>query len=187
MSSPVWRTTSSELPNRRTSPSSAQIATEVTAPMPKWAARSAAHPGCRRDSMSSCRRSGSSSAVSRSICRSPVSTACRPAGDKNACSAAARPSGLATETAAGTPWWNKVAATRWCHPPRSSTRSLYSRAVARASSTCCGGIQHSGRSPAIRCTRRCRVSVLSVLACRFLPRSAAVSAGSARCGVIPAA
>ena len=43
MSSPVWRTTSSELANRRTSPSSAQIATEVTAPMPKWAARSAAH------------------------------------------------------------------------------------------------------------------------------------------------
>ncbi len=45
----------------------------------------------------------------------------------------------------------------------------------------------SGRSPAIRCTRRCGVSVLSVLACRFFPRSAAVSAGSARCGLTPAA
>ncbi len=39
MSSPVWRTTSSELANRRTSPGSAQIATEVTAPMPKWVCR----------------------------------------------------------------------------------------------------------------------------------------------------
>ena len=32
MSSPVWRTTSPELANRRTSPSSAQIATAVTGP-----------------------------------------------------------------------------------------------------------------------------------------------------------
>ena len=69
MSSPVGRTTSSELGKRGTSPSSAQIATEVTGPMPKWAARSAAHPGGRRDSMPSWRRSGSSSPVSRRATR----------------------------------------------------------------------------------------------------------------------
>ena len=72
MSSPVWRTTSPELPNRRTSPSSAQIATAVTGPTPNWVARSAAQPGWWRDSMPSWRRSGSSSPVSRSICRSPA-------------------------------------------------------------------------------------------------------------------
>jgi hypothetical protein len=73
---------------------------------------------------------------------------------------------------------------RWCQAPRSSSRSLYSRTVGRAYSTCSGGIRHSGSSPAIRCTRRCRASVLSVLTCRFLPRNAAVSAGSAR-GALP--
>ena len=81
MSSPVWRITLSELANRCTSPSSAQLATAVTAPMPKCAARSAAQPGWRREIRSSWRRSGSSSPVSRSIWRSPASTACRPAGD----------------------------------------------------------------------------------------------------------
>ena len=60
--------------------------------MPNWVARSARQPGWRRDSMSSWRRSGSSSPVSRSICRSPVSTACRPAGDRSTCATAARPS-----------------------------------------------------------------------------------------------
>src|ERR1039458_2349085 len=45
MSSPVGRTALSELANRRTSPSSAQIATEVTGPTPNWVARSARPPG----------------------------------------------------------------------------------------------------------------------------------------------
>ena len=83
-----------------------------------WVARSAAQPGWRRDSMPSWRRSGSSWAVSQSICRSPAWTACRPAGDSSTRSTAARPSGLAIEPIAGTPWWNKVAAIRWCRAPR---------------------------------------------------------------------
>ena len=78
MSSPVWRTALSELGNRRTSPSSAQIATEVTGRTPNWVARSARQPGWRRDRMPSWRRSGSSSAVSRSIWRSSVCTAGQP-------------------------------------------------------------------------------------------------------------
>jgi hypothetical protein len=74
MSRPAWRTTSSDLVNRRTSPSSAQIATEVTAPMPKWAVRSpppdASTPksersnGSRRRSLK--RRCGPGSAAARS-------------------------------------------------------------------------------------------------------------------------
>ncbi len=36
---------------------------------------------------------------------------------------------------------------RWCQHPRSSSRSLYSRTVARASSTCSGGIQDSPAGP----------------------------------------
>jgi len=80
--------------------------------MPNCVARSAAQPGWRRDSMPSCRRTGSSSAVSRSICRSTACTACRPAGDSSTCPAAARPSGVVIEPITGTPWWNKVAAIR---------------------------------------------------------------------------
>ena len=112
MSSPVWRTTSLELGNRRTSPSSAQIATEVTAPTPNWVARSARQPGCRREIMSSWRRSGASSPVSRSTCRSPVSTACRPAGDSAIPLTTARPCAVDMLAVTGTPWWNSVAAIR---------------------------------------------------------------------------
>ncbi len=50
-----------------------------------------------------------------------------------------------------------------------------------------GGIQHSGSRPSASSIRRCRQSVLSVLACRLRPRANAVSAGSARCAAIPAA
>src|ERR1700730_3426173 len=50
-----------------------------------------------------------------------------------------------------------------------------------------GGIQHSGSRPSASSIRRCRESVLSVLACRLRPRAKAVSAGSARCAAIPAA
>ena len=50
-----------------------------------------------------------------------------------------------------------------------------------------GGIQHSGSRPSASSCRRCRESVLSVLACRLRPRANAVSAGSARCTPIPAA
>src|SRR5215470_2277206 len=52
---------------------------------------------------------------------------------------------------------------------------------------CAGGIQHSGSRPSASSVRRCRESVLSVLACRLRPRAAAVSAGSARCAATPAA
>jgi len=42
-----------------------------------------------------------------------------------------------------------------------------------------GGIQHSGSRPSASSSRRCRESVLPVLACRSRPRAKAVSAGSA--------
>jgi hypothetical protein len=45
MSSPVWRMRLSELANRRTSPSSAQIANAVAGPTPNWGARTARQPG----------------------------------------------------------------------------------------------------------------------------------------------
>ena len=49
-----------------------------------------------------------------------------------------------------------------------------------------GGIQHSGSRPSASSSRRCRESVLSVLACRLRPRANAVSAGSATCAATPA-
>ena len=51
---------------------------------------------------------------------------------------------------------------------------------------CDGGIQHSGSRPSASSSRRCRESVLSVLACRLRPRANAVSAGSATCAATPA-
>ena len=51
---------------------------------------------------------------------------------------------------------------------------------------CDGGIQHSGSRPSASSSRRCRESVLSVLACRLRPRANAVSAGSATCATTPA-
>jgi hypothetical protein len=50
-----------------------------------------------------------------------------------------------------------------------------------------GRDRHSGSRPSASSIRRCRPSVLSVLACRFLPRRAEVPAGSARCASTPAA
>ena len=54
------------------------------------------------------------------------------------------------------------------------------------SSTCPGGIQHSGSLPASSSSRRCRASSRSVLACCRLPFRPATSAGSARCARTPA-
>ena len=74
--------------------------------------------------------------------------------------------------------------------PRSSKR------LPRLASAPCGTIFSpgatpfvisSGSLPSASSIRRCRESVLSVLACRLRPRANAVSAGSARCAVIPAA
>jgi hypothetical protein len=53
----------------------------------------------------------------------------------------------------GTPWWNRVACTRCSQAVRSSSKSLYSRMVARASSTWAGGIHDSGRRPAQQLTQ----------------------------------
>jgi hypothetical protein len=50
-----------------------------------------------------------------------------------------------------------------------------------------GGIQRSGSRPSASNSRRCRESVLSVLACRLRPRAKAVSAGSATCAATPPA
>jgi hypothetical protein len=57
----------------------------------------------------------------------------------------------------------------------------------RHSQTWAGGSQDSGRRPSLRSSRRWRASARSVLARRLLPRRALVSAGSARCGITPAA
>lgn len=74
MSSPVWQITSSELPNRRTSPNSAQIATAVTALMPNWVARRCtadfAHDGC----LPSARPPGSMSALGPGGLRRPATS-----------------------------------------------------------------------------------------------------------------
>jgi hypothetical protein len=117
---------------------SAQIATEVIGPIPKCVVRSARQPGWRREKRARSARSGSSSAVSRSSCRRPTSTAWRPAGDSSAAARRAWPPGLVREAMTGTPWWHRVAWTRWSHAVRSSSRSLYSRTLALASSTCAG-------------------------------------------------
>src|SRR6266699_4094762 len=58
----------------------------------------------------------------------------------------------------GTPWWYRVAWTRCSHAVRSSSKSLYSRTLALASSTCTGGIHDSGRSPLASSSRRWRAS-----------------------------
>jgi hypothetical protein len=57
---------------------------------------------------------------------------------------------------------------------------------ARASNTGCGGIQDSGIRPSSSSSRSSWASLRSILARRFGPRRAAVSAGSARCASIPA-
>src|SRR6266508_2445935 len=129
MSRPVWRTASSEEAKRRVSPISAQIATEVIGPIPKWVVRSARQPGWRREKRASSARSGSSSPVSRSSCRRPTSTASRPAGDSSAAVRRAWPAALVREATTGTPWWYRVAWTRCSHAVRSSSKSLYSRTL----------------------------------------------------------
>ena len=132
------------------------------------------------------RAAGPGSPLSRSSCRRPTSTAWRPAGDSSAAVRRAWPAALVSEAMTGTPWWYRVAWTRCSHAVRSSSKSLYSRTLALASSTCTGGIHDSGRSPLISSSRRWRASDRSVLARRLRPPLAAVSAGSARWAPMPA-
>src|SRR3954451_16913748 len=63
---------------------------------------------------------------------------------------------------------------------------LRSRVCVRHSRTCAGGIHASGKRPSASNIRNQRASARSVLAWRFLPRSALVSAASARCTTTPA-
>ena len=112
MSSPVWRTTSPELANRRTSPSSAQIATAVTGPDAELRGpqRGAAGPAPGQHAELSPHRV--------QLGGEPVDLpqhglhGLPPGGDSSTCPAAARPSGVVIEPITGTPWWNKVAAIR---------------------------------------------------------------------------
>src|SRR4051812_13585118 len=70
---------------------------------------------------------------------------------------------------------------------RSSISVLRSRVLVRQSRTCAGGIHASGKRPSASNVRNQRASARAVLAWRFLPRSALVSAGSPRCVTTPAA
>src|SRR3954453_17969614 len=69
---------------------------------------------------------------------------------------------------------------------RSSISVLRRRVLVRHSRTCAGGIHASGNRPSASSVRNQRASARSVLAWRFLPRNALVSAGSAKCATTPA-
>ena len=178
-SSPANRTAWREEENRPAPPSQQVIASAVTGPTPYSRAASTFAPArCRAASSSSCR--SSSSRVSRtSVTSSAVATCSCPAGDKWAAAAtrsAARPCSVRSVPSprAGAPWWNKTAWMRCTQAVCSARRSLYSSSSARHSRMWPGGIQHSGSRPSASSIRRCRQSVLSVLACRLRPRANAV-------------
>ncbi|HYM58959.1 MAG TPA: hypothetical protein VES79_13435 [Solirubrobacteraceae bacterium] len=76
---------------------------------------------------------------------------------------------------------------RFCHSQRSSISVCRSLTLERSSSMCSGGIHDFGTRPACSSSRNRRASWRSVLARFFGPRSALVSAGSARCTSAPTA
>ena len=84
-------------------------------------------------------------------------------------------------------WWNKVAWMRCCQPVRSPTRARRSRTVGARVGDVPSGIHDSGRVPARSSSAQVvGVGAVSLGRAAWGPRSARVSAGSARCAPNPA-
>ncbi len=190
MSSPANRTALREEENRPAPPSQQVIASAATGPTPYRRAASTFAPArCRAASRSWWRSAPARASMAASMSRAVATCSC-PAGDRCAAAAAAARPGPARCAARPRP-----AAGR---PGGRTPRPLRLGGVL-APQVVVGLQQRPGlqdlrrRDPAFgsrpfgQQLRRCRASVLSVLACRLRPRAAAVSAGSPRCAATPAA
>jgi hypothetical protein len=155
-------------------------------PTPNRRAISARQPGWRRAIARSLCSSGSSSRPSSSIMRAPRAASVCPAGDSSAASSRSRPLSDHSCRPGSTPCWKRCACKRCCQAVRSSRSALRVRTSTRSSEMWKGGIQASGSSPRRSSRSSSWQSAASVFARRFLPRRAAVSAGSARWAVSPA-
>ena len=189
-SSPVCRTAWAEEENRRASPRNAQITAAMSGPTPNSCCCRVLQPIWRRENAAIWRAPASSSA-SRPPCAAarPRRPAPRPATGPPPGTGGRGPD---LRWTAARPGRGRPGGTAWHGCAETSGVLLAQVAVYSCSSA--RSSQHllrrdpRHRAPSRRRpgARRCRESVLSVLACCFGPRRCAVSAGSASSAVIPA-